>query len=74
MAESLKKSRISPGAARFQQLVSRALFELRLAGDLARAEGYDPGVTALVEQSKRNLRACLDKAEGGRSRGESEAR
>jgi hypothetical protein len=63
MAENVKKSRTSPGAARFRQLISRALFELKLATDVARAEGYAPGVTSLVEQAKGNLHACLNKAE-----------
>lgn len=56
----------SPGAARFRQLVERALFELRLAADVARAEGYGRDVTSPVEESKRNLRACLELLEGRR--------
>ena len=52
-------SKVTPGVARFRTLVSRALFELRMAADVARAEGMEPGLTASVESSRRSLRACL---------------
>lgn len=58
-----RRQRRSPGRARFRQLVNRALFELRMAGDVARAEGFWQDVSALVEGSKRNLRTCLDRDE-----------
>jgi hypothetical protein len=45
--------------ARFVQLLKRALFELRLAGDIARADDYEPQVRALLEGAKGNLRRCL---------------
>ncbi len=45
---------------RFRQLLKRALFELRLAAELARSEEFEPRAVALVEGAKRNLRACLD--------------
>ena len=45
--------------ARFTCLLKRALFELRLAGDIARAEGYDLQLRALVEGAKGNLRRLL---------------
>lgn len=48
--------------ARFRQLVERALFELRLAGDIARAEGYGPGLTRGVEAARGSLRTALEEA------------
>jgi hypothetical protein len=62
----MKRAKATPAAARFRQLVERALFELRLASDVARAEGFGPDVTASVEDAKRNLRACLARVEGER--------
>jgi len=62
----MKKKKSTPGASRFRQLIERALFELRLAADVARAEGFDSETMALVEGSKRNLRACLARIEGKR--------
>ena len=49
--------------ARFVHLLKRALFELRLAGDIARAEGYDLQLRALVEGAKGNLRRLLRRAD-----------
>jgi hypothetical protein len=61
----MKRSpRATPGASRFRQLVDRALFELRLASDVARTEGFRPDVTAPVEASKKNLHLCLDRLAG----------
>jgi hypothetical protein len=61
----------SPGTARFRHLLLRASFELRMAGDVARAEGMDPDLLEMVEGSKRHLRVCLSKlqAQADASRG-----
>lgn len=45
--------------ARFAHLVRRALFELRLAKEIAVADGYDPQVRALLEGARGNLRRAL---------------
>ena len=45
--------------ARFEQLIERALFELRLAGDIARSETLGPALTRPVEMSRRILSGCL---------------
>jgi hypothetical protein len=49
--------------ARFTHLLKRALFELRLAGDIARADSYEPQVLALLEGAKGNLRRPLRRAD-----------
>jgi hypothetical protein len=49
----------SPGARRFRQLVDRAIFDLKLADDVARAEGLDEGLTGPVEKARRALMDCL---------------
>ena len=48
--------------ARFRQLVKRAAFELRLAADIARTDGYEPQMRALVEGARCNLRRVLEPA------------
>jgi hypothetical protein len=45
--------------ARFAHLLKRALFELRLAADIARADSYEPHVRALLEGARGNLRRVL---------------
>ena len=35
------------------------MFELALAGDVARAEGLDPSIPARLEGTKRGLKVCL---------------
>lgn len=45
--------------ARFIALVKRAAFELRLATDIARVEGYELQARALVEGARGNLRRVL---------------
>jgi len=49
----------TPAQARLKALVERALFDLRLAADVARTEGYGPDVVNLVEHSRRTLHTCL---------------
>lgn len=66
-----KSNRSKPGIARFRALVNRALHELGMAEDVARAEGLDPAVVTPVEASRKNLRVSLrvlklaEVAEGG---------
>ncbi len=48
---------------RFRVLVTRALFELKLAAALAQAEGLAPQVRALVAGARDNLRRCLNQTE-----------
>lgn len=45
--------------ARFQSLLERALFELRLASDIIRAEGYGPDLARGVTDAKRRLTGAL---------------
>lgn len=59
--------------ARFLKLIRRALFELRLAGDIARADSYEPQVRALVEGARGNLRRVLNLEEPAKGQ-ESESR
>jgi hypothetical protein len=59
-------TKVSPDA-RFLKLVRRALFELRLAADIARADSYEPQVRALVEGARGNLRRVLRLAEPANS-------
>jgi hypothetical protein len=57
----MSKTESTPDA-RFTHLVKRALFELRLAGDIARADAYDPNVRALIAGARSNLRRVLQLA------------
>lgn len=50
--------------ARFVTLIKRAAFELRLAADIARTDGYEPQLKALVEGARGNLRRALSFAAG----------
>jgi len=45
--------------ARFVKLIKRAAFELRLAGEIAEADGYEPQLRALLEGARGNLRRIL---------------
>ena len=53
--------------ARFRQLVGRALVELRLASDIALAEGYGPELMRPVELARGTLGGCLSAAKRVRS-------
>lgn len=54
----MSKEHTAPDA-RFTALVKRAAFELRLAADIARTDGYEPQLRALVEGARGNLRRVL---------------
>ena len=54
--------------ARIVTLIKRAAFELRLAADIARHEGYEPTVGALFEGARGNLRRCLRRVEGAEAK------
>ncbi len=45
--------------ARLVTLIKRAAFELRLAADIARTDGYEPQLRALVEGARGTLRRVL---------------
>jgi hypothetical protein len=47
--------------ARIVTLIKRASFELRLAADLTAFENYGPGLRALLEGARGNLRRCLNR-------------
>lgn len=62
--------RASAGLVRVRQLVLRALFELRMADDAARAEGLDGETLELIEMSKRPLRVLVSKTQAPVPEGE----
>ena len=59
----MTKGKSTPETTRLRALLDRALVELRLADDLARAR-EDKSVSALIGGAKRNLRICLSRVEG----------
>ena len=68
-----RRPRLTPRAARFRELIERAMFELRMAGDVAKAEGFAPAVLPLLEGSSTALRRCLAKTQTAKPHGARES-